>query len=59
MVKNFLQTGNLEGIRKTDMYGNVERPFDPEPNKAIVPGEAEILSNNRARSAKMRIGVKR
>lgn len=59
MVKNYLQTGNLDGIRKTDIYGNVERPFDPEPNKAIVPAEDEILSNNRARSAKMRIGVKR
>ena len=59
MVKNFLQTGNLDGIRQTDIYGNVERPFDPEPNKAIVPNEQEIASNKRARSAKMRIGVKR
>lgn len=59
MVKNFLQTGNLEGTRHTDLYGNVERPFDPEPNKAIVPDDLEIASNNRARSAKMRIGVKR
>ena len=59
MVKNFLQTGNLDGERKTDIYGNVERPFDPEPNKAIVPDEQEITANNRARSAKMRIGVKR
>jgi 16S rRNA (cytosine1402-N4)-methyltransferase len=59
MVKNFLQTGNLDGIRQTDIYGNVERPFDPEPNKAIVPDEQEIASNKRARSAKMRIGVKR
>jgi 16S rRNA (cytosine1402-N4)-methyltransferase len=58
MVKNFLQTGNLDGIRKTDMYGNVDRPFNPEPNKAIVPDEQEIQINNRARSAKMRIGVK-
>lgn len=59
MVKNFLQTGNLDGIRQTDIYGNVERPFDPEPNKAIVPDEQEIAANKRARSAKMRIGVKR
>lgn len=59
MVKNFLQTGNLDGIRHTDIYGNVERPFDQEPNKAIVPDEQEIVSNKRARSAKMRIGVKR
>jgi len=59
MVKNFLQTGNFDGDRQTDMYGNVERPFDPEPNKAIVPDDLEINANNRARSAKMRIGVKR
>jgi 16S rRNA (cytosine1402-N4)-methyltransferase len=59
MVKNFLQTGNLDGERQTDMFGNVQRPFDPEPNKALIPDEEEIRINNRARSAKMRIGVKR
>ena len=59
LVKNFLQTGNTSGNKETDLYGNILRPFDPEPNKAIVPDAGEIAINNRARSAKMRIGVKR
>lgn len=59
MVKNFLQTGNITGNRETDFYGNISRPFDPLPGKAIVPDDTEIAYNKRARSAKMRIGIKR
>lgn len=58
MVKNYLQSGNLKGDKVSDMYGHVHRPFDAKPSKAIVPNEAEIERNKRARSAKMRIGVK-
>lgn len=58
MVKNFLQSGNFNGVKHTDMYGNVHKPFDARPTKAIVPTEAETAINKRARSAKMRIGVR-
>ena len=58
MVKNFLQSGNFSGDKKTDLYGNVHRPFEAKPAKAITPPEEEINRNKRARSAKMRIGVK-
>lgn len=58
MVKNFLNSGNFSGTRETDMYGNVQRPFTPTPNKIIVPTAGEIEVNKRARSAKMRIGVR-
>ncbi|MBU6324136.1 MAG: 16S rRNA (cytosine(1402)-N(4))-methyltransferase RsmH [Bacteroidetes bacterium] len=59
MVKHFLATGNMEGKRETDLYGNIIRPFDPEQSRAIMPGDEEINRNRRARSAKMRVGIKR
>jgi 16S rRNA (cytosine1402-N4)-methyltransferase len=59
MVKHFLATGNMEGRRETDLYGNIIRPFDPEQSRAIMPDDEEINRNRRARSAKMRVGIKR
>ncbi len=59
MVKHFLASGNMEGTRETDLYGNTQRPFDPVQNRAQMPGEEEINANRRARSAKMRVGIKR
>lgn len=58
VVKHFVKTGNLEGKLEKDFYGNPIRPFRPVFNKPIVPNEAEIELNNRARSAKMRIAEK-
>ncbi|MBL7811485.1 MAG: 16S rRNA (cytosine(1402)-N(4))-methyltransferase RsmH [Bacteroidetes bacterium] len=58
LVKHYLQTGNLEGERHTDLYGHVSKPFTMKPGKAIAPGAAEIENNKRARSAKMRIGIR-
>ena len=55
LVKNFFRTGNLEGNRETDLYGNVIRKLEPINNKVIVPDEEEIKENSRARSAKLRI----
>jgi 16S rRNA (cytosine1402-N4)-methyltransferase len=58
MVKHLFQTGNLGGERHTDLYGNISKPFDNQPNAAITPDADEIEKNKRARSAKMRIGVR-
>jgi len=58
MVKHLFQTGNLEGERHTDLYGHISKPFDNQPNAAITPDAEEIETNKRARSAKMRIGVR-
>lgn len=59
MVKNLIKTGNTEGRRIQDFYGNVDCPFRAVHNKAIMPGEEERLANPRCRSAKLRIAEKR
>lgn len=58
IVKRFLKTGLFEGEPEKDLYGNWEAPFKPLQNKIIIPNEKEIKENSRARSAKLRIGIK-
>ncbi len=57
-VKHFLRCGNFEDKQEKDLYGNVDRPLDPH-GKVITPSSEEIELNPRARSARMRIGIKR
>ncbi|MBN2669706.1 MAG: 16S rRNA (cytosine(1402)-N(4))-methyltransferase RsmH [Bacteroidales bacterium] len=59
LVKNFIKTGTFEGKVEKDFYGNVNRPFEELNRKVIVPDEAEVERNNRARSAKLRIAVRK
>ncbi|HPJ61367.1 16S rRNA (cytosine(1402)-N(4))-methyltransferase RsmH [Lentimicrobium sp.] len=54
-VKNFIKTGNFEGIENKDFFGNLIAPFRPVNRKPIVAGEEELAINNRARSAKLRV----
>ncbi|MEQ8554153.1 MAG: 16S rRNA (cytosine(1402)-N(4))-methyltransferase RsmH [Cyclobacteriaceae bacterium] len=56
LVKNFINTGNFKGVMEKDFYGHEVRPFKPVTKKPIVAEEEEIDKNNRARSAKLRIG---
>ncbi len=58
LVKNFLKTGNAQGVVKKDFYGNIDRPFKVITKSPIEPSKAEIADNPRARSAKLRVGVK-
>ncbi len=58
MVKNLLKTGNVEGVVRSDFYGKIERPFTLLYKGVVVPSEEEIKINPRARSAKMRVGIK-
>jgi len=58
LVKNFIRTGNFEGKRESDFYGNTQSVFEQINKKVIVPTEEEISSNPRSRSAKLRIGKK-
>ena len=58
MVKQFLKTGNVEGLQKEDDFGNKYKPFKLITKKPIVANEKENRINKRARSAKMRIAEK-
>ncbi len=57
LVKRFIRAGQFEGEPEKDFYGNVDVPFK-KVGGLIVPSREEIKENNRARSAKLRIGVK-
>lgn len=57
LVKRFIRSGLFEGEPERDVYGNFEVPLK-KVGKLIVPTEAEIADNNRARSAKLRIAEK-
>lgn len=59
LVKNFMRSGNFEGVVEKDFYGNPLTPFRLITGKPIIPTEEEIRNNNRARSAKLRIAEKR
>ena len=57
LVKRFIQNGKFEGDAEKDFYGNINIPFK-KIGKLIIPTGKEIKDNNRARSAKLRIGKK-
>ncbi|WP_396597204.1 16S rRNA (cytosine(1402)-N(4))-methyltransferase RsmH [Dokdonia sp. R86516] len=57
LVKRYIRNGMFEGEPEKDMYGNFEVPFK-KVGKLIIPDSNEIKSNNRARSAKLRIAEK-
>jgi 16S rRNA (cytosine1402-N4)-methyltransferase len=58
LVKRFIKNGMFEGEPERDFFGNFSVPFKTI-GKLIVPDEAEIKINNRARSAKLRIAEKK
>lgn len=57
LVKRFFRNGLFEGEPERDFFGNFEVPFKMI-EKLIVPTDAEIAINNRARSAKLRVAEK-
>lgn len=59
LVKNFMRTGNFEGRVETDIYGRASTPLKPLNSKPVVADEAEVASNPRSRSAKLRVAVRR
>lgn len=54
LVKRFIRAGQFEGEPEKDFYGNIEVPLK-KVGGLVVPSREEIKSNNRARSAKLRI----
>ena len=57
LVKRFIRNGLFEGEPERDMFGNFEVPLK-KVGGLIVPSREEIKVNNRARSAKLRVGKK-
>ena len=55
MVKNFIRSGSLEGEEEKDVFGHSSAPLKAVNRKPLLPDEAEIAGNTRARSAKLRI----
>jgi len=59
LVKNFIARGKFSGELEKDIYGNDNRPFEAVSRGAITASDEEVKKNNRARSAKLRIAVKK
>lgn len=57
LVKRFMKNGMFEGEPEKDFFGRFEVPLK-QLGKLIIPTDEEIKSNNRARSAKLRIAEK-
>ena len=56
LVKNFMRSGNFEGVVEKDFYGN---PLSPMRQvMKCTPSTAEVAANNRARSARLRVAEK-
>lgn len=58
MVKNFINSGHVDGEVSKDFFGNKNTPFKVITKKPIIPTDEEIGINKRARSAKLRIAEK-
>ena len=55
LVKSFMKFGNFLNTPNQDFFGNITKPFKQITKKPIVPSLDEVNSNNKARSAKMRV----
>ena len=54
MVKNFMKSGNIEGVEEKDFFGNINSPWKAVTRKPIEASDEEIAENPRCRSAKLR-----
>ncbi|MBR3723841.1 MAG: 16S rRNA (cytosine(1402)-N(4))-methyltransferase RsmH [Bacteroidales bacterium] len=59
LVKNFFRAGNFEGEVEKDFYGNPIVPLVLVTRKVITPGQEELQSNPRSRSARLRVAQKK
>jgi len=57
LVKRFIQNGTFESDAISDIYGNKDLIFK-KIGKLISPDKEEVESNNRSRSAKLRVAEK-
>ncbi len=59
LVKNYIKYGDFKRVLETDIYGNRLVPLEAVNRKVIVPSKEEIDRNPRARSAKLRIAIRK
>lgn len=59
LVKNFMAKGKFKGEVEKDFFGNEIKPFQVITRKAITASEEELSTNNRSRSAKLRVAEKK
>ena len=57
LVKRFIRDGIFYGKPQSDVFGNYNVPFK-RIGKLVLPSRKEIIENNRARSARLRIAEK-
>lgn len=55
MVKNFMKTGNVEGIEEKDFFGRTSSPWKIITRRPVEPTPEEVERNPRSRSAKLRV----
>jgi len=58
LVKNWIKNGSFEDEPQKDEFGRYKCPLKAINKKPIQPSEEEIIVNNRARSAKLRVAEK-
>lgn len=58
IVKNFIRSGNIDGVVEKDFYGNPLTKLKAINRKVIIPSEEEQKNNPRSRSAKLRVAEK-
>ncbi|TGE29507.1 16S rRNA (cytosine(1402)-N(4))-methyltransferase RsmH [Hymenobacter metallicola] len=59
LVKNFMAKGKFFGEAEKDLFGHTHTPFEVLTRKPVEATAEEIALNSRARSAKLRIAVRR
>lgn len=57
LVKNFIRSGKFSGDIEKDFFGNGIKPLESVHRKPLVASAAEMESNGRARSAKLRVAM--
>ena len=55
MVKNFMKTGNIDGIEQKDFFGRISTQWKLVTRKPVEPSPEEVEANPRSRSAKLRV----